>query len=217
MGRWYDDACGAALGMELVGERWSLLVVRELLLGPRRFGELRSGLPGISANILTQRLAGLEAVGIVRRERLPPPANVQVYALTPWGYESEEVVLGLARWALRSPRHDHRLPFSPVSLMLSLRMLLLAERAGDHRANIAFHLGEERYWARLADGELRVGRGEASDVEATVIGPPSSFLPVAFGGMPLPAAESAGLLTVEGDRSAAERFFTLFALPPKVG
>src|SRR4051812_27230271 len=90
--RWYDDACGAAHGLELLGERWSLLVVRELMFGPRRFGELRAGLPGISANILTQRLAGLEAAGILVRRKLPPPASVQVYALTPWGQEVDQVL-----------------------------------------------------------------------------------------------------------------------------
>ena len=80
--RWYDDACGTALAMELVGERWSLLIVRELMFGPRRFGELRGGLGGISANVLTQRLEGLERVGILARRRLPPPASIQVYELT---------------------------------------------------------------------------------------------------------------------------------------
>ncbi len=83
--RWYDDACGTALGLELVGERWSLLIVRELMFGGRRFSELRGSLPGISANILTMRLEGLERIGIVQRRTLPPPASVQIYELTPWG------------------------------------------------------------------------------------------------------------------------------------
>src|ERR1700749_1921047 len=85
---WYDDACGTALAMELVGERWSMLIVRELMYGPRRFSELRAGLPGISANTLTQRLATLQKAGILGRHTLPSPASVQVYELTPWGYES---------------------------------------------------------------------------------------------------------------------------------
>jgi DNA-binding HxlR family transcriptional regulator len=216
MKRWYDDACGAALGMEFVGERWALLLMRELLLGPRRFGELRAGLPGISANVLTQRLNGLEKAGIILRRRLPPPANAQVYELTEWGYESEEVVLALARWALRSPRHDPRLPFSPVSLMLSLRMLLVPERAGGMTAIIAFHLDEERYAARLGKGTLRVWRGEIAEVDATFIGAPSNFLPVFYGGMPLAQARNVGLLRIEGDSALATRFSTLFKLPEKV-
>ena len=89
--RWYDDACGAAHALELIGERWALLVVRELMFGPRRFGELRAGLPGISANVLTQRLESLEASGVVVRRKLPSPANAQVYELTPWGYETEPI------------------------------------------------------------------------------------------------------------------------------
>ena len=83
--RWYDDACGTALALELVGERWSLLIVRELMFGGRRFSDLRSSLRGVSANILAQRLEGLERVGIIQRRRLPPPASVQIYELTPLG------------------------------------------------------------------------------------------------------------------------------------
>ena len=170
--RRYDDACGAALGMDYVGERWALLLIRELLLGPRRFGEIRAGLPGISANVLTQRLNGLEAAGIVARHRLPPPANAQVYALTPWGQEAEPVVLALAKWALRSPTHDPTLPFSAVSLMLSLKMLLMRERAGAWRACVAFRLGDDPYVATLADGALAVARGIADDADATLSGRP---------------------------------------------
>src|ERR1700712_553090 len=102
-GRHYEDACAAAHALDLVGERWALLVIRELLLGPKRFGDLRDSLPGISANVLTQRLEGLEATGVLTRHKLPPPANAQVYELTPWGYESEPIFQTLGRWAARSP------------------------------------------------------------------------------------------------------------------
>src|SRR6476469_370519 len=95
--RRYDDACGAAHGLDLVGERWALLVIRELMLGPKRFGDLRRDLPGISANVLTQRLEGLEAAGVLARRKLPPPASVQVYELTAWGYESEQIFQALGR------------------------------------------------------------------------------------------------------------------------
>src|SRR5215212_7448930 len=97
--RSYEDACAAAHALDLVGERWALLVMRELIFGPKRFGELRASLPGISANVLTQRLAGLESAGVARRRRLPPPASVQVYELTDWGYESEPIFQALGRWA----------------------------------------------------------------------------------------------------------------------
>src|SRR5215217_6060233 len=95
--RMYEDACGVAHALDLVGERWALLVMRELLFGPKRFSDLRDSLPGISANVLTQRLEGLEAAGVLLRRRLPPPASVQVYELTPWGYESEPIFQALGR------------------------------------------------------------------------------------------------------------------------
>ncbi len=214
--RWYDDACGTALALEFVGERWALLIVRELLLGPRRFGEIRAGLPGISANVLTQRLAGLEADGIVVREKLAPPANVQVYALTAWGREAEPVVMALGQWALRSPRHDPSLPFSRVSLLLALRMLLLPERAAGWAGRIGFRLGEETYAVAVENGALDIARGSLSGVEAVFIGEPNDFLPVLFGPMPLAMALAEGRFTVEGDVARAAAFAGLFLLPPKV-
>ena len=96
--RWYDDACGTALAMQLIGERWSVLIVRELMYGPRRFSGLRTGLPRISANTLTLRLGTLERAGILGRCTLPSPALVQVYELTPWGYRSEAAIMALGRW-----------------------------------------------------------------------------------------------------------------------
>src|ERR1051326_5970697 len=93
--RRYDDACGTAHALDLIGERWALLVMRELMLGPKRFSDLRADLPGISANVLTQRLEGLEASGLLIRRKLPPPASSHVYELTPWGYEAEPIVQSL--------------------------------------------------------------------------------------------------------------------------
>src|ERR687890_332816 len=104
--RHYDDACAAAHALDLVGERWALLVMRELMMGPKRFSDLRESLPGISANVLTQRLDGLEAAGVLVRRKLPPPAAVQGYEMTEWGYESEPIFQTLGRWATRSPLHD---------------------------------------------------------------------------------------------------------------
>src|SRR3712207_9556825 len=93
------------------------------MLGPKRFSDLRSDLPGISANVLTQRLEGLEAAGVLVRRKLPPPASAQVYELTEWGYESEPIFQALGRWAARSPQHDPNLPFSAASFLLSLRKI----------------------------------------------------------------------------------------------
>ena len=207
--RRYDDACAAAHGMDLIGDRWAMPLVRELLLGPRRFGDLKTTLRGISANVLTQRLEQLEEAGILLRRKLPPPASVQVYELTPWGYESAPVFQAMGRWAVRSPRHDPNRPFSPVSLMLSLRTMFSPDAAGDFAARIQLKMGEESFfWVR--DGrDIRIGRGEIDSPDFTLVGDPTGIAAVVYGGAPL---ESVG---VEGDVDLARRFVTLFPLPEK--
>src|SRR3982750_2197536 len=163
--RRYDDACGLAHALELIGERWAMLVLRELAYGPRRFSELKADLPGISANVLTQRLGELERRGIVRKTRLPPPASVQVYEATPWGLEATPVIARLGRWAARSPLHDPTLPMSHVAVMMSLQTLFSSERAGGLAASVGFRLGEARYVAILEDGRLGVERREIGDCD----------------------------------------------------
>ena len=217
LGRRYDDACGTALALEFVGERWALLIIRELLLGPRRFGELRAGLPGLSANVLTQRLQSLEASGVLTREMLPPPANVQVYALTPWGREAEPIVMALGRWALRSPAHDPSRPFSRVSLMLALRMMLLPDRARGFTATIGFHMGNESYTAQIDADVVVLERGALDRADAVLTGDPNAFLPALFGTTPLPDLVARGSVTVDGDIALATQFCTFFALPAKIG
>src|SRR4028119_194217 len=143
--RSYSDACGAAHALDLVGERWALLVMRELLLGPKRFSDLRADLPGISANVLTQRLEDLERAGVLVRRKLAPPASVQVYELTPWGYESEPIFQVLGRWAARSPSHDPRLPLSAVSLLTSFRTMVDPARIEGLEAQVGLRLGREEY------------------------------------------------------------------------
>src|SRR5205085_4882656 len=169
--RSYDDACGAAHALDLVGERWALLVMRELMLGPKRFGDLRASLPGISANVLTQRLESLEAIGALNRRKLPPPASVQVYELTPWGYESEPIFQALGRWAARSPSHDPTLPLSAVSLMLSFRTMFDPARARGFAARIGFRIGEESFVVVIAKGRLDASRAALDDVQAIFTGP----------------------------------------------
>ena len=215
--RWYDDACGTALAMELVGERWSLLIVRELMFGPRRFGELRGGLTGISANVLTQRLEGLERAGIVARRKLPPPANVQVYELTEWGYEAEVVIQVLGRWAVRSPEHDPTLPLSAASIMMSFRTMFDPARANGQPVAIRFRFGAESFVARIAGDRLTVTRGEADGVDATLTTDPMTLGALVYGGMPLAEAQGSGAVGVEGDLSALGRFAAHFALPEKAG
>lgn len=213
--RRYDDACAATHAMDIVGERWALPVMRELMLGPRRFGELRASINGISANVLTQRLEGLEAAGVVRRHKLPPPASVQVYELTPWGYEAGPIFQAMGRWAVKSPDHDPTRPFSPVSLMLAFRTMGSPERASGMNALIGFDIGEDRFALRIADGQIQPARAAAEGADLRFAGSTEAIAAAAFGGVPLKELEAQGLLQLTGDRALAERFVTLFPLPPK--
>jgi len=196
--------------MELLGERWAMLVLRELAYGPRRFSELKSDLQGISANVLTQRLAELEQRGLVRKFRLPPPASVQVYEATAWGLEAVPVIASLGRWAARSPLHDPTLPMSHVSLLMSMQTLISRERAKDFTARICFRLGEISYVANVHDGRFDVARCDADDCDVTFIGSPTEVAGVIHGGAPFET------IRVEGDLQLAKRFRTLFPLPEKV-
>lgn len=213
--RWYEDACAAAHGLDLVGERWALLVMRELMFGPRRFGELRANLPGISANVLTQRLEGLEAAGILERRRLPPPANAPAYVLTPWGLESEPVFQALGRWAARSPFHDPTLPFSAASLLLSLRTMLDPARAAGIESRIGLRLDGQDYLARLSEGRIEIAAGPVEGADLLLEGAPRAIAGAIYGGQPWAALEAAGALRITGDRALAERLPGLFPLPPK--
>jgi DNA-binding HxlR family transcriptional regulator len=214
--RRYDDACGTAHALDLIGERWALLVMRELMLGPKRFSDLRADLPGLSANVLTQRLETLEASGLLVRRKLPPPSNAQVYELTAWGYEAEPIIQTLGRWAARSPAHDPRLPISAVSVMLSFRTMFDAGRAGDLEAKIGCRLAAESLLVTIAGGKLTVARSDVSGADVIFTGTPVGLAAAVYGGQPFEALAEAGMLTVEGDLDLARRFATLFPLPPKV-
>lgn len=220
-GRRYHDACGAAHGLDLVGERWALLVMRELMFGPRRFGDLKGDLCGLSANVLTQRLEGLEASGIVRKRKLPPPASVQVYELTDWGYEAQPVFEVLGRWAARSPGHDPSLPISAVSILMSLRTMFDAEAAGGEEAVIGFVFGEQAFRSRIAGDELiseRVGEaGELGDCGVVFAGASAALPQYVYGKRPLADMEAEGSLSAIGDRALAQRFQSWFGLPEKAG
>jgi len=213
--RYYEDACAAAHALDLFGERWALLVMRELMLGPKRFGDLKNDLPGISANVLTQRLESLEAAGVMLRRRLPPPASLQVYELTEWGYESEPIFQAMGRWAARSPTHDPTLPFGSVSLMMSLRTMIDHSLAEGIDARIGFRIGPETFHMRLANGELTAERGTIKNADFTFTGASRMIAAAIYGGQPIEALEAAGVLAVEGDRALAHRFVGLFPLPSK--
>lgn len=211
--RWYDDACGTALALEIVGERWSLLIMRELVFGPRRFSELRANLPGISANVLTQRLQGLEATGVLTRRTLPSPASVQVYALTDWGLEAQSMMRDLGRWAARSPRHDPFAFMSPASAMMSLQTLVDTDRASALDLTVEIRFPADTFTARAAGGAIEVIRGEPQDPAATFTGDTMQLRVTFYGKAPFGAAEG---MAVTGDLDAARAFTDLFRLPEKV-
>lgn len=208
--RRYEDACGLAHALDLIGERWAMLVLRELAYGPRRFSGLKRDLTGISANVLTQRLTELEARGLVRKTKLPPPASVQVYEATQWGLEAVPVIANLGRWAARSPSHDPTLPMSHVSLLMSLQTLISPDRAGGFNVCVGFRLGDASYVATVRDGRLDVERREPNDCAVTFAGTPTAVAGVIHGGAPFET------VNVEGDLDLARRFVTLFPLPAKV-
>jgi DNA-binding HxlR family transcriptional regulator len=207
--RTYDDACGTAHGLELIGERWAMLVLRELMLGPRRFSGLKADLPGISANVLTQRLGELEQRGLVQQRRLPPPANVNVYEATEWGLEAEPILQQLGRWATRSPGHNPGLPLSAVSIMLSFRTMLDKQRAEGFSGRFGFRLGAHHYLGRLENGSFEVQRAETDGADVVFTCAPTELAAVVYGGAPLDSIE------VDGDKRLARRFVSLFPLPPK--
>src|SRR5437879_6423056 len=143
--RRYDTGCAVAHALDLVGERWALLVVRELLLGPKRFTDLLAGLPGAGPDMLTQRLRELTDAEVVHRRRLSPPSASWVYELTPWGAELAPTVVGLARWASRSPAMPYDAPLSVDSVMLSLIALFDHQAASGLDATIAIRLGDQPF------------------------------------------------------------------------
>jgi len=211
--RTYDDGCAAAHALDLVGERWALLVVRELLLGPKRFADLRAGLPNASPDVLSRRLRGLEGAGIVRRRKLPPPAASRVYELTEWGLELEPAIISLGRWGARSPSKPHDAELGVDSLILSFRTMYDPRAAEGLGASYELRLGEDRFRAVVSDGHFEIARGNADRPDATIETDPATLAALVYDGRQLAEALRSGDIEIEGDESAVTRFFGLFALP----
>jgi DNA-binding HxlR family transcriptional regulator len=211
--RTYDDGCAAAHALDLVGERWALLVVRELLLGPKRFTDLKAGLPHASPNVLAQRLRDLEGVGVVRRRKLPPPAASRVYELTDWGTELEPVIIRLGRWGARSPSKPRDAELGRDSLILSFRTMFDPDVAGDLEATYELRLGEDIFQAEVSRGNFTVERGSATQPDAIIEAESDALARVVYEGRPLAEALISGDVRVEGDESVVERFLGLFPLP----
>jgi DNA-binding HxlR family transcriptional regulator len=211
--RTYGDPCGIARALDLLGERWGLLVVRELLLGPKRFTDLRTGLPGLSPDVLTERLRDLEQAGVVLRRTLPPPAGARVYELSEWGRELEPAVIALGRWGSRAPFPAGAAQLGIDAFILALKTLFNPSAAGGPKASYELRLGEHRFHARVNARRLHIARLGAKHLDAMIEGDTGSLSAVLWHGRRLSEAVRSGDLKIEGSRPAVERFLQLFPAP----
>lgn len=211
--RTYAEACGIPRALDRIGERWALMIVRELILGPKRFTDIREALPGLSPDVLSQRLRDLEEAGVLERRTLPPPYASQVYELTDWGRELESVLIALGRWGARAPAPPDDCGMSFDAHLLSMKTLFDPERAGDLEATIELRLGERVAHAVVADGGFELACGEADDADAAITSHPRTLIAVLHGHQQLDDALASGDMEVEGDGELVERFVRLFPLP----
>jgi DNA-binding HxlR family transcriptional regulator len=205
----YDDPCGIARAMGLIGDRWAVLVVRELMFGPRRFAQLRAGLPGISPNVLSQRLRDLEGDGLVRRAVLDP-VNVTVYELTVRGAELEPVLIELGRWGSREQNTSQQ-DLSVSAMMFALKTVFEPKAARD--GVFAIRVDDETCTVTIRGARIEVRRGADPSADVRFDTDIATLRAVAFGREPLAAAEAAGRMTVGGDRRLAARFGRMFPVP----
>jgi DNA-binding HxlR family transcriptional regulator len=204
MSRTYDDPCGLARALNLVGERWALLIVRELLLGPKRFTDLRRGLPGASQSVLTQRLGELERAGVLRRRALEPPASTWAYELTERGRELEPALLHLSAWGSRTPLASSA-DLSVDALALAMKTTFDPAAAGDLRIRCELRLDGDRLSLVVAGGRLRLTRGGMADPDAVVEATAAGFRSAIFG--------TGDVNVIRGDRRAVSRLLRVFPRP----
>jgi DNA-binding HxlR family transcriptional regulator len=211
--RTYGDRCGVARALDLVGERWALLVVRELLLGPKRFTDLRSGLPNLGPDVLAQRLRELEQAGVVRRRMLAPPAASRVYELSERGQGLEPVILALGRWGSGAPFPPGEARIGVDATVIALKTLFDASAADGLRASYELRFGDQRFRAEVTDGRLDIERGAAQEPDATIETDPGTLSAVLWHGRELKVAIDSGELKIVGSRPLVRRFLRLFPLP----
>jgi DNA-binding HxlR family transcriptional regulator/putative sterol carrier protein len=210
--RSYNDPCGVARALDRVGERWSLLIVRELLLGPKRYSDLARGLDGVSPNVLAHRLKELEAAGVVERADTLPPASGQAYRLTEWGHELDSVVIALATWGSQAPlasEHD----LSPDAFVISLRTTFDPSRAPELSARIALHIDGDRFDLTIDRGTITVARGDAAKPDLVLRGTTAALRAVVYGGLDLGRARSDGQLHINGTITLARTVIACFPRP----
>ena len=211
--RIYGSYCGIAYALELVGERWALLVVRDLILGPKRFTDLRRGLPRIPSNVLSARLKELEETGIVRRRLLPRPQTGVVYELTEFGQELEDVVLRLGLWGARTlgePRPEDTV--NADSMMLALRATFRPEAARGLRASYELRLGEIVFHARVDKGSLEVAEGTLPDADL-ILETDLALRRLMSGELSPRDAVKSGKVRIVGKIDLLERFAEIFRIP----
>jgi DNA-binding HxlR family transcriptional regulator len=205
-----DDGCGIAHAADLVGQRWVLLVVRELLLGPKRFTDLRAGIPDISPSVLGQRLRELGASGILQRRKLAPPAAARVYELTDWGRQLEPAVLALGRWASVSPSFPRTAEMGPDSLVLALKSTFKPAKAQGVDATYELRLGELPFKIEVKGGRFDATRGDAADPIAVIRSDPNCIARIVFRKNRLATALDAGDVEISGSRKAVNALFRAF-------
>jgi DNA-binding HxlR family transcriptional regulator/putative sterol carrier protein len=203
--RSYDQYCGLARALDVLGERWTLLVIRELMLGPKRFSDLLEGLPGIGANVLSTRLKALEGEGVIERRRLPPPAASTVYELTARGRELEPAVFALMRWGidlLGSPSKDDR--YRPGWLFNGLRAAFEPEMAKGVRRTYRLRVDDETFTVRVDDGTLDVEQGQAGEPDVAMAFDSRTLMAITAGELtPEEAIESGRVRIESGDPAEA--------------
>lgn len=207
--RKYEDLCGAARAMDTVGERWSLLVVRELLHGAKRFGDLSAGLPRASQNVLSQRLKELASAGVIQRVKAGPPVSAYVYELTSAGRQLEPALLALARWGVAMPAAPNA-TMSADAVALGLKELF--EPSPTNRSTLAcLRLGDVSLRVQIHDAAIEVTHGDAAGADLVVTGTAVDVWNVITGVQTLSGAVAKGRVGISGDALDADRFFGLFA------
>lgn len=213
--RTYHQYCATARTLDLVGERWTLLLVRELLTGPKRFGDLQKSLRGLGTGLLAARMKHLEQEGLAHRVTLPPPARTPAYALTEAGRELGPAVLALARWgtkwAMGGRRPDEA--FHPGWAVLAMEAFFDADAAAGVRAVYEFRVGDEVFHVRVDDGEVDAAHGPAQHPDVVVETSEDVFADLADGRSGLADKIAAGAATASGDQDALRLLGTLFRRP----
>src|SRR5580765_893572 len=208
----YDQYCPVCHALGLVGERWALLVVRELLKGPKRYTDLLAGMPGVGTNILAARLKELEVGGVVRKRKLPPPAASTVYELTEYGQELEEPLYALARWGARSlPPPTSNEDFYPDWGLNAFAALLDPEAARGVTATYVVRVADDVYTVQLDDGKVHVESGASDEADLDFGTDRESFFGLASGELDPRAALADGRVSIEtGKPAGLDRFFSVF-------